>query len=52
MNVVTIERILETYTLEEILEFNELTEADILYILVRDNILKLPSPKPIDFEDE
>ena len=43
-----IEKVLQTYTLEEILEHNEITEEELLYILIEEHILELPAPKPID----
>jgi hypothetical protein len=45
-----IERVLQTYTLEEILEWNELTEADILEYCVDVGLITLPNPKPIDYD--
>lgn len=47
-----IENILQAYTLEEILELNELTEEDVLLILVEQNIITLPDPKPLDLEND
>ncbi len=42
--------ILETYTLEEILELNDKTTEDCLEFLVEEGFVKLPSIKPLDFE--
>ncbi len=42
--------ILETYTLEEILELNDKTTEDCLEFLVEEGFIKLPSIKPLDFE--
>jgi len=42
-----IEKYLDTYSLEEILEFNELTEVDALLYLVEQEFLRLPI-KPVD----
>ncbi len=42
--------ILETYTLEEILELNDKTAEDCLEFLVEEGFVKLPSIKPLDFE--
>lgn len=39
---------LETYTLEELFELNDLTEEDILKFLVEAEFLVLPTPKPVD----
>lgn len=47
MNIEDIERLLETYTLEEILEMNDLTEADVLFFLVEEEFITLPEPKPV-----
>lgn len=44
-------RYLETYSLEEILELNELTEADALFFMVEEEFLKLPSVKPVDLNN-
>lgn len=46
-----IEKYLETYSLEEILEMNELTEEDVLLYLVEQEFLTLPNPKPVDLDD-
>lgn len=43
-----IEKYLDTYSLEEILELNELTEADALNHLVQTGLVRLPDPEPID----
>ena len=45
------EKILDTYSLEEILEQNELTEADVLLFLIEEEFVELPEPKPVDFDD-
>lgn len=42
-----IERILETYSLETILELNEMEEADLVYLLVSEELIKLPDPEPV-----
>ncbi len=42
---------LQTYTLEEIFELNDLTEEEVLLFLVEANYIKLPNPKPLDFDD-
>ena len=44
------EHLLEIYTLEEILDHNDLTEADALLFLLDEEFLELPEPKPLDFE--
>lgn len=47
----SIETFLETYTLEEILELNDLTEADALRLLVEGGHVSLPDPRPVDTDD-
>lgn len=42
-----IDRILDTYTFEEILELNDLTEADVLQILVDAGHVEV-DPLPVD----
>ena len=51
LGTVTYSTILESYTLEEILELNDLTPEDCLEYLVEENYLKLPSIKPLDFNE-
>jgi hypothetical protein len=43
-----IEVVLQTYSLEEILELNEWTEADVLLFLVEQDFVTLPNPRPAD----
>lgn len=43
-----IEKVLETYTLDEILELNDLTDYDILCILIPQGIVRLPEQLPVD----
>lgn len=43
-----IERVLQTYTLEEIFELNDLTEEEVLSFLVTVEFVILPEPKPAD----
>jgi hypothetical protein len=50
LNIREIENILDTYSLEEILELNDLTEVDVLYFLVDEEFLILPEPRPVDLE--
>lgn len=50
MDVASIERLLETYTLEEVLEENELSEADALLYLVEQEFVHLPKILPVDYE--
>lgn len=47
-----IEKILQTYELEEIFELNDLTDEDVLLFLVEQEFLELPEPKPVDCIDE
>ena len=49
MKLEEIEHLLDTYTLEEIIEYNDLTEADVLFFLVRHRFLELPEIKPLEF---
>ena len=39
------------YSIEDILELNDLTEEDLLIYLVENDYIKLPNIRPIDFED-
>lgn len=48
-NIEEIESILDTYTLEAILELNDLTEVDVLCLLIKHKLVELPEPKPLDF---
>lgn len=43
-----IEKVLQTYSLDDILELNELTDTDVLYFLVEEEFVTLPNPKPAD----
>jgi len=43
--------ILEVYSLEQILELNDLTTEDALEYMVEDGYVKLPSIKPLDFDE-
>lgn len=43
-----VERLLDTYSLEEILELNELTETDVLFFLLEKHFVKVPDPCPVD----
>jgi hypothetical protein len=47
-----IDNVLQTYELSDILELNELTEADLLLFVVEQGFLKLPNPEPLDFEND
>lgn len=47
-----VENTLEAYTLEEVLELNDLTDYDVLLYLVEWGVVKLPNPRPIDLHDE
>jgi len=40
---------LDTYTLEDILNYNDLTPADALVYLVEEEFLILPKIKPLEF---
>ena len=47
MNYKEIEDTLETYSLEEIFELNDLTEEEVLYFLVEEEFVTLPNPRPL-----
>lgn len=47
IDVEYVEHLLETYTLEEILELNDLTLADVLYMLHKNGDIELPNPEPL-----
>ena len=42
-----IEKFLEVYSLEDILEFNDLTEVEVLDYLIQQKFVSLPSPRPL-----
>lgn len=42
--------ILETYTISEILELNDLTDEDALKFLVEEDFVTLPEILPLEFE--
>jgi hypothetical protein len=46
----TAENILQTYSLPDILDWNGLTEADVLCFLVEEEFLEIPNPRPVDIE--
>jgi len=46
-----IEGILDTYSLTDILELNDKTEADALYFMLHEDYLELPEPLPLDYDD-
>jgi hypothetical protein len=46
------EKLLETYSLEEIIEINERTGAEVLEFLVNETFLNLPDPEPVDLDDD
>lgn len=50
MTIDEIEHLLDTYTLEEVLELDGLTEADALLFLVEEEFVKLPEITPLEFE--
>lgn len=45
------ERILDTYTLIEILELNGLSEVDVLLLLYEEERIELPEVLPVDLDD-
>jgi hypothetical protein len=42
-----IENVLQTYSLQDIFEWNEVTEEDALLFLVEEGFVKLPDPEPV-----
>ena len=44
------EHLLDTYSLEEILEMNDLTEADALVYLVNSEFISPPEITPLEFD--
>ncbi len=44
------EKILDTYSLNYIIEYSDLTEAEVLQYLVEEEILELP-PLPVDAQE-
>jgi hypothetical protein len=51
ITVQVVESILESYSLEEILEMNDLAVADALYLLYCSGDVTLPDPKPVNLDD-
>jgi len=52
INPITIEKYLQTYSLEEIFELNELTQEEVLLYLVEQEFIELPTPSPVDLDDD
>lgn len=48
LSIEEIDKILECYSLEQIIQLNDLTEAEVLLILVEEDVLKLPHILPVD----
>lgn len=46
-----IDSVLSCYSLEELLELNELTESDAVYFMVEEEFITLPLTKPVDLDD-
>ena len=46
----TYEAVLDLYTLEEILEFNDVTPEEALEHLVHSRLIKLPEPQELEFD--
>lgn len=44
------EALLDVYTLAEILEMNDLTEADALEFLLAQGFIELPEIRPLEFD--
>ena len=47
VNLEKIENYLETYTLEEVIEANDLSTAEVLLFLLEEEFLYLPDPEPL-----
>lgn len=47
MDLSTSDLILQTYSLEDIFELNDLTEAEVLEFLVEQKFVSLPNPRPL-----
>jgi len=46
-----VEKVLQTYTLEDILEYNGITKEDHLHMLVCDFGFEIPKPEPLCGDD-
>jgi hypothetical protein len=46
-----IDKYLDTYSLQEIFEFNDLTESEVIEFLVNEEFITLPNPRPCDLDD-
>jgi hypothetical protein len=46
------EKVLQIYTLEEVLEHNDLTEVDLLDLLLENNLIRLPPVLPLDIRND
>jgi hypothetical protein len=51
VNTKDIERILETYSLEVLLELNDLTIVDACEFLLEEGFIELPNIKPLDVQE-
>jgi len=45
-------KILQTYSLEEIIEWNDVPTEELLEFLVENGLLQIPNPRPLMFEDD
>lgn len=53
MNIEELESMLDTYSLEEILELNDLTMPDALEFMIEEDFIReLPNPRPVTAEEE
>lgn len=52
INLRQTEKLLDTYSLEEVLEYNELTEAEALLVLFEQEVCQIPEPRPVDLDDD
>jgi hypothetical protein len=42
-----VENVLKVYSLEDIFHMNEVEECDVLYFLVQEEFVHLPTPRPL-----
>lgn len=52
VSTLILERVLDTYSLNEIFEWNELSETEVLQYLLDQGFLVLPNPTPTDLIDD
>lgn len=45
-----VEKVAGTYSLEEVMDYNNLEEVDVMYILFTEGHCEVPKPEPVDYE--